>query len=213
MGHVPHARSELVAYNGEMNNNLTEHTVPRVARRRFRTIVASVAAVTLVAIAVSTALAGGSSAHGKDSLDAIRRATSKYRNVDRATDAGYVQFFGCVHEPLAGAMGMHFVNGALASDAVVDADNPEALMYEMRPNGTHELVGVEYVVFKDAWDAANSEPPQLFGQTFNLVSEPNRYGIPTFYELHAWAWKTNPTGDHQDWNPKVLCPNTEGHTH
>ena len=110
-------------------------------------------------------------------------------------------------------MGMHFVNGALASDAVVDVATPEALMYEMKSSGKQELVGVEYVVFKEAWDAANTEPPQLFGQTFNVVTEPNRYGIPTFYELHAWAWKANPTGDHQDWNPKVLCPHTEGHTH
>jgi hypothetical protein len=46
-----------------------------------------------------------------------------------------------------------------------------------------------------------------------VVEEPNRYGIPTFYELHAWAWKANPNGAHEDWNPKVLCPGTEGHTH
>jgi hypothetical protein len=52
----------------------------------------------------------------------------------------------------------------------------------------------------------------LFGEQFLTVDEPNRYGIPPFYELHAWAWKDNPTGPHQDWNPAVLCPGTEGHT-
>jgi hypothetical protein len=183
-------------------------------RRNLRTIVAGAAAVTAAAITVSTvALAGGSSAHGNSQLDVVRRATAKYRNVDRATDAGYVQFFGCVHEPLAGAMGMHFVNGTLVTDPAVAVDKPEALMYEMRSDGTLELVGVEYVVFKDAWDATNAAPPELFGETFNTITEPNRYGIPTFYELHAWAWKENPTGSHMDWNPKVLCPETEGHTH
>ncbi len=180
--------------------------------RRSRWIglgIAGAAAATAAAV-VPVALAGGSS---QDQLGQIRDATSRFRNVDKATDAGYVQFFGCVHEPLAGSMGIHFVNGELAGDAVLDVTKPEALMYEVRPNGTLELIGVEYVVFKEAWDAANPAPPELFGQPLNVVEEPNRYGIPTFYELHAWAWKTNPTGAHEDWNPKVLCPATEGHTH
>ena len=86
-------------------------------------------------------------------------------------------------------------------------------MYEVAPNGQLRLVGVEYVVFQEAWDAEHDELPTLFGQPFNVVEEPNRYGIPAFYELHAWAWKTNPTGAHEDWNPTVLCPNAEGHQH
>jgi hypothetical protein len=147
------------------------------------------------------------------SLQQIRAATRQFRDVDQATDAGYVQFFGCVHEPLAGSMGIHFVNGTLAGDAVIDAGSPEALMYEVAANGRLELVGVEYVVFQEGWDAAHDDPPVLFGQPFNLVEEPNRYGIPAFYELHAWAWKPNPTGAHEDWNPKVICASTEGHQH
>jgi hypothetical protein len=194
---------------------MTSPTITGSARRPVRGVLAILAAVLLAAItiAISTGVGGGDSADGKGPLDAVRRATARYRNVDKATDAGYVQFFGCVHEPLNGAMGMHFVNATLVGDTVLDIDHPEALMYEMRPNGTQQLVGVEYVVFQEAWDAANTEPPQLFDQPLNLVTTPNRYGIPAFYELHAWAWKANPTGDHQDWNPKVLCPNTEGHTH
>jgi hypothetical protein len=38
-------------------------------------------------------------------------------------------------------------------------------------------------------------------------------GLEYIVFQHAWAWKPNPTGDHQDWNPKVLCPNAECHTH
>lgn len=53
----------------------------------------------------------------------------------------------------------------------------------------------------------------MFGQLFNTVAEPNRYGIPAFYELNAWVWKDNPTGVNEDWNPRVLCPGTEGHNH
>ena len=44
-----------------------------------------------------------------------------------------------------------------------------------------------------------------FGQTFDLVEEPNRYGIPDFYALHAWIWKSNPSGIFAMWNPKVKC--------
>jgi hypothetical protein len=168
-------------------------------------------AAAAVAIALSTGIAVGSNGASRDDdhLAEVRDATARYRNVDRAVDAGYVQFFGCVHEPLAGSMGIHFVNGALAGDTVVDAAAPEALMYEVRPNGQLSLVGVEYVVFQEAWDAEHDAPPELFGHSFHLVEEPNRYGIPSFYALHAWAWKDNPTGAHEDWNPTALCLNPD----
>jgi hypothetical protein len=169
---------------------------------------------TLAAAALAVAgFAVAPTAGGEDALEQVRQATTQYQDVGAAIDAGYVQFFGCVHEPLAGSMGIHFVNGALAGDGVIDAATPEALMYDAAPDGTLTLVGVEYVVFKEAWDADNAAPPVLFGQPFSVVEEPNRYGIPTFYELHAWAWTANPTGDFADWNPAVVCPYTEGHTH
>jgi hypothetical protein len=163
------------------------------------------------AVLAAVGLAATPTTGGADALEQVRQATSPYRDIGAAIDAGYVQFFGCVHEPLAGSMGIHFVNGALAGDGVVDVATPEAVMYEPAPDGTLTLIGVEYVVFEDAWDAANTDPPELFGQRFNLVEEPNRYGIPSFYELHAWAWKANPSGDFEDWNPAVVCPSTEGH--
>jgi hypothetical protein len=34
----------------------------------------------------------------------------------------------------------------------------------------------------------------------------NRYGLPSFYELHAWLWKPNPSGVFADYNPRVHCP-------
>jgi hypothetical protein len=54
-------------------------------------------------------------------------------------------------------------------------------------------------------DAAHSSPPSLFGQTFGLVTIPNRYGLPPSYELHAWLWKPNPSGMFYEWNPSVSC--------
>ena len=187
-------------------------------RRRTRWAAAA-AVIPLAAAALALPAAGGATGRpaGVDPpggpLQEIRDATASFHNVDRAIDAGYVQFFGCVHEPLAGSMGIHFVNGSLVGDATVDPANPEALLYEVKPNGRLALVGVEYVVFQEAWDAQNATPPSLFDQTFTLVPSPNHFGIPAFYELHAWSSKPNPTGSFQDWNPAVLCPTTEGHTH
>lgn len=64
-------------------------------------------------------------------------------------------------------------------DGLIDAAQPEALMYEPTRDGRLKLVGVEYIVLAQAWDAA--------------------------YALHVWAWKANPHGMFVDWNPKVSC--------
>jgi hypothetical protein len=39
----------------------------------------------------------------------------------------------------------------------------------------------------------------------NLIGEPNRFGLPAFYELHVWAWEDNPKGTFADWNTHVTC--------
>jgi len=178
-------------------------------RRRGRVALGLAATLATVAALVPVATAQGT---GDGPLQQVRDATRRYRDVDSAIDAGYVQFLGCVHEPLAGSMGIHFVNGTLAGDTTLEPTTPEALIYEVQPNGRPALVGVEYIVFQEAWDAQHDQPPSLFDQPFMLVPSPNRYGIPSFYELHAWAWKANPTGPFEDWNPKVLCLGTEGHS-
>jgi len=101
-------------------------------------------------------------------------------------------------------MGIHFVNGDLVGDGVLDPMRPEALLYEFK-NGQMQLTGVEYVVIAEAWNANNDAPPVLMGQLLQYSSSPNRYGIPAFYELHVWAWNSNPLGTFADWNPKVSC--------
>lgn len=138
----------------------------------------------------------------------VRKATAAFHVMDRACAAGYAPFLGRTSEPGEGAMGHHFVNGELISDTVVDALRPEALMFASGPQGKMRLVGVEYIVFQDAWDAENASPPSLFGEHFHLVPSPNRYGVPAFYELHAWVWQHNPIGMFEDWNPRVTCAAT-----
>ena len=106
-------------------------------------------------------------------------------------------------------MGIHFVNGNLVGDGELDAQHPEALLYEVA-GAKLRLVGVEYVVIAEAWNAKHQAPPVLMGQLFNYVGAPNRYGIPAFYELHVWAWKSNPSGVFADWNERVSCEDYVG---
>lgn len=134
----------------------------------------------------------------------VREATARFKDVREAEAADYGLFHGCVSGPEVGAMGIHFANGDLVGDGEIDALHPEALIYEMR-QGRLQLVGVEYIVDAETWDANHAEPPTLIGQVFNYVGAPNRYRIPAFYELHVWAWKQNPNGMFTDWNPKVSC--------
>lgn len=137
-------------------------------------------------------------------VEQVRQATHSLRNVQRAMDAGYARFLGCVSGPQAGAMGIHYVNSALVGDGELDVNHPEALIYEPR-NGGLRLVGVEYVVLADAWHAQHAEPPVLEGQLLQYNGSPNRYGLPPFYEIHVWAWRANPVGAFADWNVRVSC--------
>src|SRR5437016_11999317 len=93
----------------------------------------------------------------------VRDATRQFVNVNAATAAGYQPFLGCVSGPDHGAMGNHYVNGALVGDGLLDASRPEVLIYETSGNGL-KLVGVEFVVFADTWLASHSSPPVLEGQ-------------------------------------------------
>jgi hypothetical protein len=134
----------------------------------------------------------------------VREATKNFADVNAATAAGYQPFLGCVSGPDHGAMGNHYVNGALVGDGLLDASRPEVLIYEPS-NGGLKLVGVEFVVIADSWLAQHSSPPVLEGQSFQFVASPNRYGLPAHFELHVWAWRDNPNGSFVDWNNKVTC--------
>jgi hypothetical protein len=134
----------------------------------------------------------------------VRDATKQFANVNAATAAGYQPFLGCVSGPDHGAMGFHYVNGALVSDGILDASKPEVMIYEATDGGL-QLVGVEFVVIAAPWLATHSTPPVLEGQSFQFVDSPNRYGLPAHFELHVWAWRENPNGAFVDWNNKVSC--------
>ncbi len=150
---------------------------------------------------------------GQSSLAQARQATAAFHDFEVAQAAGYTvhvqELSGatCIANGAVGAMGDHFVDGELLLDeGVVEAGAPEALVYERRNDGTYKLAALEYIVFKSDWEeAGNTSPPALFGRTFDFTDEPNRYGLPPFYALHAWIWKPNPSGILFAWNPRVSC--------
>jgi hypothetical protein len=122
----------------------------------------------------------------------------------------------CVSGQDFGAMGVHIVSPARLGDtdpkqpdkAVLNPKEPEVLIYEPLGNNRFRLVGVEFVVFKADWEVIHKNPldvPSLQGNLLNLVTSPNRFGFPDFYELHVWAFQSNPNGSFADWNSQVSC--------
>jgi len=163
----------------------------------------------LAALSAAAALAAAAPAQAAPSdLAAARAATAGFHNghpgYSLLTDAAGI---ACIDKPGEGGMGVHYVNGALVADGKVSATKPELVVYEPLENGGQRLVAAEYVVFQADWDAKHDDAPSLFGREFELVEAGNRYGLPPFYELHAWLWKHNPSGFFEDWNPRVTCAN------
>ncbi|HEX2328374.1 MAG TPA: hypothetical protein VHN74_06605 [Candidatus Angelobacter sp.] len=139
-------------------------------------------------------------------MQVVRDATAKFQDVDAAVHAGYVLTFGCVTGPDAGAMGLHYVNFTLFNSGVLDPQQPTIIIYEPTPGGGKpRLIGADFLVLKDQWDSQHNAPPALMGQLFHLFDAPNRFGLPSFYTLHVWAWKDNPSGPFVNWHPNVSC--------
>ena len=138
-------------------------------------------------------------------LKVVRQATEQFKDVNVAIANGYALQFGCVSGDDDGAMGLHYVNGDLVNSGVLDATRPQIVIYEPIPGGGLRLVGADFLVLADSWNASHPAPPQLMGQLFHLFTAPNRFGLPPFYTLHVWAWKHNPKGAFVNWHPNVSC--------
>ncbi len=180
-------------------------------------------AVLIIALAAAPAMAADAArfpGHGSHNrsvetiqfsplVEKVRLATSPFVDVNAARGAGWVPGTPCVSGPSSGAMGVHYILPSRLGDGVLNANEPEALIYEPMPGGALRLVGVEFIVLAGDWAATHPEggTPSVDGHLANYVGEPNRYGLPAFYELHVWAWEDNPNGSFADWNTQVTCDN------
>ena len=140
-------------------------------------------------------------ADADDSLAELRAATVRFHSTDQANRAGYFDNALPCFDQGPNGMGEHLVNGTLLDDdGALDAARPEALVYEVRPQGGWKLVAVEFIVlFDDA--PADGPAPELFGQPFT------QHPTLPLWKLHAWVPRDNPLGVFTDYSPDVAtCP-------
>jgi hypothetical protein len=148
-------------------------------------------------LALASVLAASAAAANENPLaDHVRAANDRFKDVSVAVSEGYAPI-PCASGVAGGAMGIHYVNPAYLKDDAIDLAHPEAVMYEPTADGKLSLIAVEYITLKG--------PAELQGHLFSFTGAPNRYGLGPFYELHVWAWKTNPIGTFADMNPNVSC--------
>ena len=113
-----------------------------------------VALIAVLATTLPTLAASG------DTVANARDATAAFNDPAAAIAAGYdlltdAAGIACIDQPGAGAMGIHYVKGALVQSGVIDTARPQAVVYELGENGRLQLVALEYVVLQAAWDAAH----------------------------------------------------------
>jgi hypothetical protein len=162
-----------------------------------RTVIFALTIISLAALTVTAALAGGPSDQTR-----IRSATAPYKSLEVATAAGYALLPGldhCFNQPGVGAMGYHYIQAA-SLDLDLDLEAPEAMVYAPGPNEQLKLAAVEYIVPAEPWDKVHpGKLPELMGHSLHLNE------VLGVYVLHAWVWKDNPAGMYEDWNPEVSC--------
>lgn len=173
-------------------------------------LVSSVAVLVLLALMAGVAYAatGVTNPAVLRDLAALRRATTKYHDVNAALADGFIATPHCVAHPELGGMGVHYVNPARIMDPAINLLEPEVLLY-VESGGRMKLIGVEYMLAIGPPDAPVPDPappaPILFGREFDGPMPPPEEGMPPHYALHAWVWQANPAGIFAPFNPNVSC--------
>jgi hypothetical protein len=201
----------------------------------------------LAALTLSTALAGASAsstrpgpAPGEPTLDEVRRATERFRDVNVALAEGYIRDPAnlCDTAPMMGkpaalgAMGIHYFRPDLlgitkppsprvsGAGTYTDFRKPAILIYEPQKDGSLQLVAVENLVFRAAWHAAgNTEAPSFHGVKWDLMADDpatpidEAHMFEPHYDRHVWLYRKNPKGMFAQFNPNVSCAFHRGPTH
>lgn len=171
-------------------------------------------------------------APGEPTLQEVRQATERFKDVKIALSEGYIR------DPLnmcetaetmglpasLGAMGIHYFRPDLlgiaeppsprvrGSGTHTDFRRPAILVYEPQSDGSLQLVAVENLVFADAWRAAGyKEPPTFHGVPYDfMVDDPSTtadeaHRFEPHFDRHVWIYRDNPNGVFAPFNPAVSC--------
>ena len=202
-------------------------------------------ATSLLALAFAAPLAAQSSApvRAEPTLEMVRTATERFRDVNVALAEGYVrdpmnlcdtaEMMGQPAE--LGVMGIHYARPDLlgitappnprvdGNGTHTDFLSPAILIYEPQADGSLELVAVENLVFIEAWEAAgNTARPTFQGHPYDrMVDDPatpadEAHMFEPHYDLHVWLYRENPNGVFAQYNPNATCRhhvNPTGHQH
>ncbi len=169
---------------------------------------------------------------GEPTLDEVRAATARFQNVKIALAEGYVRdpTDMCDTAPMMGrpkalgGMGIHFFRPDLlgitappnprvdGTGTYTDFRKPSILIYEPREDGGLELVAVENLVFKKAWEAAgNRKRPTFHGVDYDYMFDDPKTAIDEahnfepHYDRHVWLYRRNANGMFAQFNPTVTC--------
>ena len=174
---------------------------------------------------------------GEITLDEMRAATARFRDVNVALAEGYVadptntcHVASDMGQPAAlGGMGIHYFRPDLlgitappnprvdGNGTHTDFSRPAILIYEPRADGTLELVAIENLVFQAAWRAAgNAERPTIHGRPWDRMQDDpatpmdEAHGFMPHYDQHIWLYRHNPRGTYEPFNPSVTCEHHRG---
>ncbi|MEO7240941.1 MAG: hypothetical protein ABIW16_06025 [Sphingomicrobium sp.] len=156
-------------------------------------------------------------------LQQLARQLEPYKSVAYARSNGYIQASGCEAHPTLGTMGYHFVNPRLlgltppvngrinGTGTYTGVEPPAILLYGPDGQGGLRLVGIELLVFADAWNAISKDPPKYRGRDYNYMADnpatpqDEAHGFMPHYDLHIWLFEHNPSGLYAQWNPALSC--------
>jgi hypothetical protein len=181
---------------------------------------------------IAAALAAAAPGPGEPTLDEVRAATARFQNVKVALAEGYVRdpTDMCDTAPMMGrpaalgGMGIHFFRPDLlgitappnprvdGNGTHTDFHKPSILIYEPREDGSLELIAVENLVFKKAWEAAgNRKLPTFHGVDYDYMFDDKTTAIDEahnfepHYDRHVWLYRPNASGMFAQFNPTVTC--------
>jgi hypothetical protein len=186
----------------------------------------------VLAAVIAICAPGARANPNEPTLEEVRAATDRFRDVKVAIAEGYVAPPGDMCETAAmmgypaklGGMGVHYFRPDLlgiggppnprvdGTGTHTDFRKPAILIYEPLADGSLELVAVENLVFKKAWHAAGHKtPPTFHGVPYDSMADDPKTPVDEahmfepHYDRHVWVHRGNPNGVFAQFNPSVTC--------